>query len=201
MENKNSTTIVILAAAALLVVGGFAALKNHKDRVAPTPTPVAVEEAQAPAEEPAVEDPAPEKKKRAKRDTATAITFENVTSVGQNSQPEEYATTSEVVDYAYEMLDYYRNYTEEEKMQMAQAMSMMQYYMEEVRANAMEYVQALNMEERQQLIDAVSTYQEYISAVQQEFAGIATDEEIAVFGGALQSMQAMNDSLLKAALF
>ena len=195
MENKNSTTIVILAAAALLVVGGFIGLKKHMEVTSPVPVTVV----EAPVEEPApAEKPA---KKRAKRDTATAITFENVTSVGQNSQPEEYATTSEVVDYAYEMLDYYRNYTEEEKMQMAQAMSMMQYYVEEIRANAMEYVQALNMEERQQLIDAVSTYQEYISAVQQEFAGIATDEEIAVFGGALQSMQDMNDSLLKAALF
>lgn len=199
MENKNATTIVILAAAALLVVGGFAALKNHKDRVAPTPTPVAVEEAQAPADEPAVEEPALVKKKRAKRDVASS--FQNFIPVGQNSQPEEYATPGEIVDYAHEVLDYYRNYTEEEKMQMAQAMSMMQYYMEEVRANAAAYVQALNMEERQQLIDAVSTYQEYISAVQQEFAGIATDEEIAVFGGALQSMQDMNDSLLKAALF
>jgi len=195
MENKNSTTIVILAAAALLVVGGFIGLKKHMEVTSPVPVTVV----EAPVEEPApAEKPA---KKRAKRDTATAISFENATSVSQNSQPEEYATTGEVVDYAYEMLDYYRNYTDEEKMQMAQAMSMMQYYMEEIRANAMEYVQALNMEERQQLIDAVSTYQEYISAVQQEFAGIATDEEIAVFGGALQSMQDMNDSLLKAALF
>jgi len=198
MENKNSTTIVILAAAALLVVGGFIGLKKHMEVTSPVPVTVV----EAPVEEPApAEKPARIVKKRAKRDTATAISFENATSVSQNSQPEEYATTGEVVDYAYEMLDYYRNYTDEEKMQMAQAMSMMQYYMEEVRANAMEYVQALNMEERQQLIDAVATYQEYISAVQQEFAGIATDEEIAVFGGALQSMQAMNDSLLKAALF
>ena len=200
--NKNNIVlpaVLVLAAAAL--VGGFIGLKKHVEVASPVPITVVEAPAEAPAEEPAVEDPAPEKKKRAKRDTATAITFENVTSVGQNSQPEEYATTSEVVDYAYEMLDYYRNYTEEEKMQMAQAMSMMQYYVEEIRANAMEYVQALNMEERQQLIDAVSTYQEYISAVQQEFAGIATDEEIAVFGGALQSMQDMNDSLLKAALF
>ena len=198
MENKNSTTIVILAAAALLVVGGFIGLKKHVEVASPVPVTVV----EAPVEEPApAEKPARIVKKRAKRDTATAISFENATSVSQNSQPEEYATTGEVVDYAYEMLDYYRNYTDEEKMQMAQAMSMMQYYMEEIRANAMEYVQALNMEERQQLIDAVSTYQEYISAVQQEFAGIATDEEIAVFGGALQSMQDMNDSLLKAALF
>ena len=200
--NKNNIVlpaVLVLAAAAL--VGGFIGLKKHVEVASPVPITVVEAPAEAPAKEPAVEDPAPEKKKRAKRDTATAITFENVTSVGQNSQPEEYATTSEVVDYAYEMLDYYRNYTDEEKMQMAQAMSMMQYYVEEIRANAMEYVQALNMEERQQLIDAVSTYQEYISAVQQEFAGIATDEEIAVFGGALQSMQAMNDSLLKAALF
>ena len=196
MENKNSTTIVILAAAALLVVGGFIGLKKHMEVASPVPVTVV----EAPVEEPApAEKPARIVKKRAKQETA--VSFENVATVGQNSQSEEYATTGEVVDYAYEMLDYYRNYPEEEKMQMAQAMSMMQYYMEEIRANAMEYVQALNMEERQQLIDAVSTYQEYISAVQQEFAGIATDEEIAVFGGALQSMQDMNDSLLKAALF
>ena len=104
MENKNATTIMILAAAALLVVGGFVALKNHKDRVAPTPAPVTVVE--APVEEPApAEKPARTVKKRAKRDTATAISFENATSVSQNSQPEEYATTSEVVDYAYEMLE------------------------------------------------------------------------------------------------
>ena len=196
MEHKNSTTIVILAAAALLVIGGFIGLKKHVEVASPVPVTVV----EAPVEEPApAEKPARIEKKRAKQETA--VSFENVATVGQNSQPEEYATTSEVVDYAYEMLDYYRIYTDEEKMQMAQAMSMMQYYVEEIRANAMEYVQALNMEERQQLIDAVSTYQEYISAVQQEFAGIATDEEIAVFGGALQSMQAMNDSLLKAALF
>ena len=199
MENKNATTIVILAAAALLVVGGFAALKNHMDKVAPPPVAVVEAPAEAPAEEPAVEEPAPVKKKRAKRDVASG--FRDFMPVGQNSQPEEYATPGEIVDYAHEVLDYYRNYTDEEKMQMAQAMSMMQAYMEEMRMNAAAYVQALNMEERQQLIDAVSTYQEYISAVQQEFAGIATDEEIAVFGGALQSMQAMNDSLLEAALF
>jgi len=198
--NKNDFILpAVLIAVAIALVGGFIGIKKYKDSTTPAPVAIVEAPAEEPAEEPAVEEPAPEKKKRAKNNVA--VSFENVATVGQNSQPEEYATTSEVVDYAYEMLDYYRNYTDEEKMQMAQAMSMMQYYMEEIRANAMEYVQALNMEERQQLIDAVSTYQEYISAVQQEFAGIATDEEIAVFGGALQSMQDMNDSLLKAALF
>ena len=197
--NKNAFTLpAVLVIAAIALVGGFIAVKKNVNVTSPAPVAVVEAPAEAPAEEPAAEMPAPEKK-RAKRDTA--IRFENVTSVARNSQPEEYATPGEVVDYAYEVLDYYRNYTDEEKMQMAQALSMMQYYMEEVRANALEYVQALNAEERQQLVDAVATYQEYISAVQQEFARIATDEEIAVFGGALQSMQDMNESLLNAALF
>ena len=40
--NKNNVILpIVLVLAAILLVGGFVALKKHKDRVAPTPAPVA----------------------------------------------------------------------------------------------------------------------------------------------------------------
>ena len=45
MNKKDIILPVALVLAALLAVGGFIALKHHKDKVAPTPAPVAVVEA------------------------------------------------------------------------------------------------------------------------------------------------------------
>ena len=198
--NKNDFILpAVLIAVAIALVGGFIGIKKYKDSTTPAPVAIVEAPAEEPAEEPAVEEPAPEKKKRAKRDAAS--TFTSISPIGMDSQIQEMPTKEEVIDYAYEMLDYYRNYTEEEKMQMQMAMGVMQYYMEAMRMNIAEYVQQLDFDQRMQLAQVADESRELLDALQLEMSRAATDEEIAVFGGALQSMQAMNDSLLKAALF
>ena len=198
--NKNDFILpAVLIAVAIALVGGFIGIKKYKDSTTPAPVAIVEAPAEEPAEEPAVEEPAPEKKKRAKRDAAS--TFTSISPIGMDSQIQEMPTKEEVIDYAYEMLDYYRNYTEEEKMQMQMAMGVMQYYMEAMRMNIAEYVQQLDFDQRMQLAQVADESRELLDALQVEMSRAATDEEISVFGGAFQSMQALNDSLIDAAIF
>ena len=70
MNKKDIILPVALVLAALIAVGGFIALKHHKDKVAPTPAPVAVVE--EPVEEPE-EEPAPQPRRRQRRDLNSSI--------------------------------------------------------------------------------------------------------------------------------
>ena len=71
MNKKDIILPVALVLAALILVGGFIALKHHKDKVAPTPAPVAVVE--EPVEEPVEEEPAPQPRRRQRRDVNSSI--------------------------------------------------------------------------------------------------------------------------------
>jgi len=204
--NKNTVLPLVLVIATFLGVAAFLSFKQRKEGAAPVP--VAVAAAEAVEEEPAEELAEPEqpveqpKKKRAKRTAKEASEeFGSMLPIGMDNQIQDMPTKEEVIDYAYDMLESYRNGTDEERMQMQMAMGMAQAVMNAMTGFVAGYVQTLDPDQRQKLLVAADASREILDAVQLEMAGAATDEEIAVFGGAFQSMRALNNSILDAMVF
>lgn len=208
--NRNTFIPIALVVAAFLAAAAFFSIRQRKDGAAPAPAEVAAVEtvAEQPAEELAepeqpVEQPAEQPKpKRPKRSAKEASEdFGSMLPIGMDNRIQEMPTKEEVIDYAYEMLDSYRNGTDEERMQMRMATGMAQVVMSAMSGFVAGYVQQLDPDQRQQLLAAADASREILDAVQLEMAGAATDEEIAVFGGAFQSMRTLNESILDAAVF
>ena len=194
--NKNAVVLpVVLILAAALVVGGFVLLKNHKDKVAPTPVAV-VEEPVVEEPEPVVEEPAPQpRRQRQRRDLNSSINTMNPMQ-GQNMP-----TREEAVNAARDILASYREASPQEKQQMAMVMNIAAGFMNGISQNAGQFIQQMSPEQRDRLVNSAGTSLELLSAVQEEMMNDITPEEAQVFGGVFQSMQNLNESLMNAALF
>ena len=194
--NKNAVVLpVVLILAAALVVGGFILLKNHKDKVAPTPVAV-VEEPVVEEPEPVVEEPAPQpRRQRQRRDINSSINTMNPMQ-GQNMP-----TREEAVNAARDILASYREASPQEKQQMAMVMNIAAGFMNGISQNAGQFIQQMSQEQRDRLVNSAGTSLELLSAVQEEMMNDITPEEAQVFGGVFQSMQNLNESLMNAALF
>ena len=194
--NKNAVVLpVVLILAAALVVGGFVLLKNHKDKVAPTPVAV-VEEPVVEEPEPVVEEPAPQpRRQRQRRDLNSSINTMNPMQ-GQNMP-----TREEAVNAARDILASYREASPQEKQQMAMVMNIAAGFMNGISQNAGQFIQQMSPEQRDRLVNSAGTSLELLSAVQEEMMYDITPEEAQVFGGVFQSMQNLNESLMNAALF
>ena len=194
--NKNTVILpVVLILAAALVVGGFVLLKNHKDKVAPTPVAV-VEEPVVEEPEPVVEEPAPQQRRqRQRRDLNSSINTMNPMQ-GQNMP-----TREEAVNAARDILASYREASPQEKQQMAMVMNIAAGFMNGISQNAGQFIQQMSQEQRDRLVNSAGTSLELLSAVQEEMMYDITPEEAQVFGGVFQSMQNLNESLMNAALF
>lgn len=194
--NKNAVVLpVVLILAAALVVGGFVLLKNHKDKVAPTPVAV-VEEPVVEEPEPVVEEPAPQpRRQRQRRDINSSINTMNPMQ-GQNMP-----TREEAVNAARDILASYREASPQEKQQMAMVMNIAAGFMNGISQNAGQFIQQMSPEQRDRLVNSAGTSLELLSAVQEEMMYDITPEEAQVFGGVFQSMQNLNESLMNAALF
>lgn len=194
--NKNTVILpVVLILAAALVVGGFILLKNHKDKVAPTPV-VVVEEPVVEEPEPVVEEPAPQpRRQRQRRDLNSSINTMNPMQ-GQNMP-----TREEAVNAARDILASYREASPQEKQQMAMVMNIAAGFMNGISQNAGQFIQQMSPEQRDRLVNSAGTSLELLSAVQEEMMYDITPEEAQVFGGVFQSMRNLNESLLNSALF
>ena len=192
MEKKTVYTVVAVIVAAILLVVGFVLLKQHKDRVAPTPPPVV----EAPVEEPPEEEPQPRARRR--RDVSSSIS--RVVPV-QNNQVQGMPTREEAVDAARDILYSYREATPQEKQQMAMAMNMASYMIYGITQSAGQFMQQMNPQMRDQLLKSSQASQELLNAIQEEMAFEVTPEETQVFGGVFQSLQYMNQTLLNSAQF
>ena len=193
--NKNNVILPIaLVLAAMLLVGGFIALKHHKDKVAPTPPPVA-------AVEPVEEEPEPEeqpKPRRQRRDVNSSI---NRMMPMQGDQVQGMPTREEAVDAAWDILNSYREASPQEKQQMAMVMNMASYMVNGIAQNAGQFVQRMTPEQRDQLLQAAGGSLDLLDAIQEEMMYNVTNEEMQVFGGVFQSMRNLNESLMNATLF
>lgn len=194
--NKNTVILpVVLILAAALVVGGFILLKNHKDKVAPTPVAV-VEEPIVEEPEPVVEEPAPQpRRQRQRRDLNSSINTMNPMQ-GQNMP-----TREEAVNAARDILASYREASPQEKQQMAMVMNIAAGFMNGISQNAGQFIQQMSPEQRDRLVNSAGTSLELLSAVQEEMMYDITPEEAQVFGGVFQSMRNLNESLLNSATF
>ena len=194
--NKNTVILpVVLILAAALVVGGFILLKNHKDKVAPTPVAV-VEEPVVEEPEPVVEEPAPQpRRQRQRRDLNSSINTMNPMQ-GQNMP-----TREEAVNAARDILASYREASPQEKQQMAMVMNIAAGFMNGISQNAGQFIQQMSPEQRDRLVNSAGTSLELLSAVQEEMMYDITPEEAQVFGGVFQSMRNLNESLLNSAIF
>ena len=192
MEKKTVYTVIAVIVAAILLVVGFVLLKQHKDRVAPTPPPVV----EVQVEEPPEEEPQPRARRR--RDVSSSIS--RVVPV-QNNQVQGMPTREEAVDAARDILYSYRDATPQEKQQMAMAMNMASYMIAGIAQNAGQFVQRMTPEQRDQLLKSSQASQELLNAIQEEMAFEVTPEETQVFGGVFQSLQYMNQTLLNSSQF
>ena len=194
--NKNAVVLpVVLILAAALVVGGFVLLKNHKDKVAPTPVAV-VEEPVVEEPEPVVEEPAPQpRRQRQRRDINSSINTMNPI------QSQNMPTREEAVNAARDILASYREASPQEKQQMAMVMNIAAGFMNGISQNAGQFIQQMSQEQRDRLVNSAGTSLELLSAVQEEMMYDITPEEAQVFGGVFQSMRNLNESLLNSAIF
>ena len=196
MNKKDVILPVALVLAALLLVGGFIALKHHKDKVAPTPAPVAVVE--EPVEEPVEDEPAPQPRRRQRRDVNSSI---NRMMPVQGDQVQGMPTREEAVNAAWDILSAYREASPQEKQQMYMVMNMASYVVNGIAQNADQFIQRMTPEQRDQLLNAAGGSLELLDAIQEEMLPNVTDEEMQVFGGIFQSMRGLNESLMNSALF
>ena len=191
--NKNNVILpVVLILAALLVVGGFILLKKHKDAVAPT---IAVVEEVVEEPEP---EPEEQPKPRRRRDVNSSIS--RMMPV-QGDQVQGMPTREEAVDAAWDILSAYREASPQEKQQMAMVMNMASYMVNGIAQNAGQFIQRLNDEQRNQLLQAAGGSLDLLDAIQEEMLPNVTNEEMQVFGGVFQSMRNLNESLMNSALF
>ncbi len=195
MNKKDIILPVALVLAALIAVGGFIALKHHKDKVAPTPAPVAVVE---PVEEEPVEEPEQQPRRRQRRDVNSSI---NRMMPVQGDQIQGMPSREEAVGAARDILTSYREATPQEKQQMYMVMNVASYVVNGIAQNADQFIQRMTPEQRDQLLQAAGGSLDLLDAIQEEMMYDVTDEEIQVFGGVFQSMRNLNESLMNSALF
>ena len=196
MNKKDVILPVALVLAALIVVGGFITLKHHKDKVAPTPAPVAVVE--EPVVEEPVEEPEPQPRRRQRRDVNSSIS--RMMPV-QGDQVQGMPSREEAVTAARDILTSYREASPQEKQQMAMVMNIAAYMVNGIAQNANQFIQRMTPQQRDQLLQAAGGSLDLLDAIQEEMMYDVTDEEVQVFGGVFQSMRNLNESFMNSALF
>ena len=196
MNKKDVILPVVLVLVAVILVGGFVALKHHKDKVAPTPAPVAVVE--EPVEEEPVEEPAPQPRRRQRRDINSSIS--SMMPV-QNNQVQGMPTREDAINAARDILTAYREASPQEKQQMYMVMNIASNMLYGISQNAGQFIQQMSQEQRDQLVNAAGTSRELLDAIEDEMMFDVTDDEVQVFGGVFQSLRYLNESLMDAALF
>ena len=198
--NRNTFLLAIgLVLAACLTVGGFAALKNYRDKVSPAPVvekknnSQPAKEKQPPEEKveeeaPPEDNPVVEKPKKSKKANVTE-------DFGRmNPMMGELPTKEEAIEEAWNVLNAYREASPEEKQQIASQLVMAQSVMNGFAQNAGVLLQQMPPEMRDEIINTASASIDLIAAVRDEMAGAVTPEEAMVFGGVFQSLQNLCES-------
>jgi hypothetical protein len=199
MNRKNVALFAVLVLAAVLVVAGFNMLGKRKE----TPVPAEPAAVETPVEEPEkTEEPEPQNqvqtRQRPQRQRAQNDDFAsdiNRIAPMQGDLP----TQEEAVDFAYNVLDRYRNGTPEEQERIRAGAERTANLLNGISANADRIVENMNDEQRQRLVGRISNSQELLSAIQQEMADSVSEDEIRTFGGVYMSLRNLNNSLLNAA--
>ena len=199
MNRKNVALFAVLVLAAVLIVAGITMLGNRKETPVPA-EPAAVETPAAEPEETTEPEPQvqvrtqqrPQRQRAQNDDFGSDI---NRIAPMQGDLP----TQEEAVDFAYNVLDRYRNGTPEEQERIRAGAERAANYLNGISANADRIVERLNDEQRQRLVDRISNSQELLSAIRQEMESSVSEDEIRTFGGVYMSLSNLNESLLNAA--
>lgn len=200
MNRKNVALFAVLVLAAVLVVAGLTMLGKGKEKPVPA-EPAAVE---TPAAEPEkTEEPEPQPvqvqtRQRPQRQRAQNDDFgsgiDRIVPM-QGNLP----TREEAVNFAYDVLDRYRNGTPEEQERIRAGAERTANFLNGISANADRIVENMNDEQRRRLVDRISNSQELLSAIRQEMESSVSEDEIRTFGGAYMALRNLNESLLNAA--
>lgn len=200
MNRKNVALFAGLVLAAVLVVAGLTMLGKGKKPPVPA-EPAAVE---TPAAEPEkTEEPEPrplrvQTRQRPQRQRAQNDDFgsgiDRIVPM-QGDLP----TREEAVNFAYDVLDRYRNGTPEEQERIRAGAERTANFLNGISANADRIVENMNDEQRRRLVDRISNSQELLSAIRQEMESSVSEDEIRTFGGAYMALRNLNESLLNAA--
>ena len=200
MNRKNVALFAGLVLAAVLVVAGLTMLGKGKEKPVPA-EPAAVE---TPAAEPEkTEEPEPQPvqvqtRQRPQRQRAQNDDFgsgiDRIVPM-QGNLP----TREEAVNFAYDVLDRYRNGTPEEQERIRAGAERTANFLNGISANADRIVENMNDEQRRRLVDRISNSQELLSAIRQEMESSVSEDEIRTFGGAYMALRNLNESLLNAA--
>ena len=194
MNRKNVALFAVLVLAAVLIVAGITMLGNRKE----TPVPAEPAAVETPAAEPEETTEPVRTRQRPQRQRAQNDDFGsdiNRIAPMQGDLP----TQEEAVDFAYNVLDRYRNGTPEEQERIRAGAERAANYLNGISANADRIVERLNDEQRQRLVDRISNSQELLSAIRQEMENSVSEDEIRTFGGVYMSLRNLNNSLLNAA--
>ncbi len=200
MNRKNVALFAVLVLAAVLVVAGLTMLGKGKE----TP-PV-------PAETAAVETPVAEPEETTKPEPQVQVRTRQRPQ-RQRAQNDDFGsgidrivpmqgnlpTREEAVNFAYDVLDRYRNGTPEEQERIRAGAERAANYLNGISANADRIVENMNDEQRRRLAERVSNSQELLSAIRQEMESSVSEDEIRTFGGAYMALRNLNESLLNAA--
>ena len=103
------------------------------------------------------------------------------------------------MNFAYDVLDRYRNGTPEEQERIRAGAERTANLLNGISANADRIVENMNDEQRQRLVDRISNSQELLSAIRQEMESSVSEDEIRTFGGVYMALSNLNESLLNAA--
>ena len=145
-----------------------------------------------------MEEPAPQPRRRQRRDINS-----NITSMMpvQNNQVQGMPTREDAVNAARDILTAYREASPQEKQQMYMVMNIASNMLYGISQNAGQFIQQMSQEQRDQLVNAAGTSRELLDAIEDEMMFDVTDDEVQVFGGVFQSLRYLNESLMDAALF
>lgn len=199
MNRKNVALFAVLVLAAVLVVAGLTMLGKGKEPPVPA-EPAAVEPAAEPekTEEPEPRPVRVQTRQRPQRQRAQNDDFgsgiDRIVPM-QGNLP----TREEAVNFAYDVLDRYRNGTPEEQERIRAGAERTANFLNGISANADRIVENMNDEQRRRLVERIGNSQELLSAIRQEMESSVSEDEIRTFGGAYMALRNLNESLLNAA--
>ena len=200
MNRKNVALFAVLVLAAVLVVAGLTMLGKGKET---PPVPAETAAVETPVAEPEeTTEPEPQvqvrTRQRPQRQRAQNDDFgsgiDRIVPM-QGNLP----TREEAVNFAYDVLDRYRNGTAEEQERIRAGAERAANYLNGISANADRIVENMNDEQRRRLAERVSNSQELLSAIRQEMESSVSEDEIRTFGGAYMALRNLNESLRNAA--
>lgn len=200
MNRKNVALFAVLVLAAVLVVAGLTMLGKGKETPPVPAETAAVETLVAEPEETTEPEPQVQVRTRQRPQRQRAQNDDFGSGIDrivpmQGNLP----TREEAVNFAYDVLDRYRNGTPEEQERIRAGAERAANYLNGISANADRIVENMNDEQRRRLAERVSNSQELLSAIRQEMESSVSEDEIRTFGGAYMALRNLNESLLNAA--